>query len=140
MRLVNIYTDGACSKNGTPKASGGWAAILLDMSSGIEKEIAGKLQGSRQTNQRAEVTAVIEAMSLIKYPCTIIVYTDSMYVVGTMKNGWKINYNQDLWRTLNIIIEMKKLEVVWVHLKGHNGHSRQERCDRLAVQQTKEQL
>lgn len=136
MRLVNVYADGACSRNGAPDAKGGWAAILLDMSSGIEKTISGKLTGERQTNQRAEVTAVIEALSIIKYPCTVIVYTDSMYVVGTMKHGWKTKCNHDLWETLNLVIQLKKLEVVWAHLKGHNGHSRQERCDKLAVQQT----
>jgi ribonuclease HI len=136
MKLVNIYADGACSKNGTPDAKGGWAAILIDLASGTEKEIGGRLLGEKQTNQRAEVTAIIEALSLIKYECTIVIYTDSMYVIGTMKHQWKRKCNNDLWNTLDLIIKVKSLDITWVHCKGHSGNAIQERCDKLAVQYT----
>ncbi|MCY1714514.1 ribonuclease HI [Caproiciproducens galactitolivorans] len=138
MKRVEIFTDGACSGNPGP---GGFGAILRY--NGVEKEISGGEAGT--TNNRMELSGVIEALRLLKEPCEVILCSDSKYVCDAItkgwakswrKNGWrkadkKPALNADLWETLLPLLEKHKVTVNWV--KGHAGHPENERCDRLAV-------
>lgn len=138
MKHVDIFTDGACSGNPGP---GGWGAILRY--NGTEKEISG---GERETtNNRMELTAVIEALSKLKEPCEVTLWTDSKYVSdglskgwaeGWKKNGWKKAdkkpaLNPDLWDELLKLYNIHKVTIQWI--KGHAAHPENERCDRMAV-------
>ena len=134
--VIDIFTDGACSGNPGP---GGWGAILRHK--GIEKELFG---GERDTtNNRMEMTAVIEALRALKRPVAVRVHTDSQYVQkgisewihGWKKRGWKTAdkkpvKNEDLWRTLDGLAAQHTVEWHWV--KGHAGHAENERADELA--------
>ncbi len=141
MKEVTIYTDGACSGNPGP---GGWGAIL-DYK-GKRKELSG---GEAQTtNNRMELTAVIEALNALKEPCNVTVITDSKYVsdgitlgwaAGWKKNNWrkkdkKPALNPDLWDTLLSLCEEHTVTFNWI--KGHAGHPENERCDEMAVAQS----
>jgi ribonuclease HI len=133
---VDIYTDGACSGNPGP---GGWGAVLR--CNGKEKELFG---GERETtNNRMELTAVIEALRALKRPVAARVHTDSQYVQKGIsewihawkKRGWKTSgkqpvKNEDLWRTLDALAAQR--EVKWFWVKGHAGHPENERADALA--------
>lgn len=138
LKKIELFADGACSGNPGP---GGWGTILRF--NGKEKELSG---GSADTtNNRMEITAVLEGLKALKYPCSVTVTTDSQYVYnsivkgwaeGWRKNGWvkkdkKPALNADLWEEL--LNEIAKHEVNFVWIKGHNGHSENERCDALAV-------
>lgn len=142
MRFVEIYSDGACSGNPGP---GGFGAILR--CDGREKEVSGG--EPHTTNNRMELLGVITALEALKYPCEVRITTDSKYVVdgickgwaaGWKKRGWKKSdgepaLNPDLWDRLLSLLEVHKAEFVWV--KGHAGHPENERCDRLAVAESK---
>ena len=136
--LVTIYTDGACSGNPGP---GGWGVILSYK--GHKKELSG---GERQTtNNRMELTAVIEGLSALTRPCRVNVVTDSKYVVDAITLGWARKWraqgwmrnkkekalNPDLWETLLDLLDRHDVTFTWV--KGHAGHPENERCDELAV-------
>lgn len=134
--MIDIYTDGACSGNPGP---GGWGAILR--SGDTEKELCG---GEPQTtNNRMEITAVIEALRVLKRPVEARVHTDSQYVQkgisewihGWKRRGWKTAAkapvkNEDLWRELDRLASPHRIEWVWV--RGHAGHAENERADALA--------
>ncbi len=135
---MEIFTDGACSGNPGP---GGWAAILRYGSS--EKEISGGEEMT--TNNRMELTAVIEAVKLLKEPCEITITSDSSYVCNAFIKGWIDSWilkgwrkadkspvlNPELWQELLDALKAHKYEFIWV--KGHDGHPENERCDALAV-------
>lgn len=138
MRQITIYTDGACSGNPGP---GGWGAVLFYGEK--QKEISGG--ESKTTNQRMELTAVIEALKALKVEeWDITVYSDSAYIVNAFKqkwisnwqkNGWKNSKkedvaNQDLWKEL--IALMRKNRVRIEKVRGHSGDRWNERCDELA--------
>ncbi|MBR5552369.1 MAG: ribonuclease HI [Clostridia bacterium] len=138
MKTVNVYTDGACRGN---PGKGGWGAILEY--NGKRREMSG---GERETtNNRMELTAVIEALSALKEPCEVNLYSDSKYVIdglskgwaqGWKKNGWKKSdkspaLNPELWDKLLELSEKHKLNYFWI--KGHDGHPENERCDTLAT-------
>lgn len=138
MKKVSIYTDGACRGN---PGNGGWAAILEYK--GIRREICG---GERQTtNNRMELVAVIEALSRLKEPCEVDLYSDSKYVIDGLSKGWARSWkargwkksdnspalNPDLWEKLLELSKVHKLSYNWV--KGHDGHPENERCDELAT-------
>lgn len=140
MKKVYIFTDGACSGNPGP---GGWGAILRFQ--GTEKELSGGEADT--TNNRMELSGVIAALSALKEPCQVVLTSDSKYVIdsitkgwvyGWRKNGWiksdkKPALNVDLWEKLLALLEIHKVEFVWI--KGHAGHPENERCDRLAVKE-----
>ena len=140
MVRVEIFTDGACSGNPGP---GGWGAILRWK--GQEKELSGG--DSETTNNRMELTAVIESLKALKVPCVISLYTDSKYVMDGVnqwlpnwkKNNWKTANkksavkNIDLWQQLDELLP--KHEILWNWVKGHNGHPENERVDKLARDQ-----
>jgi len=133
---INVYTDGACKGNPGP---GGWGAVLeFD---GREREIYGGEPAT--TNNRMELTAVIEALSALKRPCRVVLHTDSQYVqkgITEWINGWKARgwktaarepvKNADLWRKLDEVV--RDHEIRWVWVKGHAGHDGNERADALA--------
>ena len=134
---IEIFTDGACSGN---PGIGGWGVLLRYKD--IEKELSG---GELETtNNRMELTAVIEALKALKTVCNITLYTDSKYVMcgitewleNWKKNGWRTSNkkgdvkNVDLWQQLDELI--KRHEIRWVWVKGHNGHIENERVDTLA--------
>lgn len=137
MEKVVIYTDGACSGNPGP---GGWGAIL--MYKGAKKEISG---GNRQTtNNIMELTAVVEGLKMLKFPCEVDLYSDSAYVVnafeqkwifGWLKKNWKTASgdpvkNKELWQEL---YELTKIHTVnFIKVKGHSDNEYNNRCDELA--------
>ena len=135
-RTCHIYTDGACKGNPGP---GGWGAVLEY--DGEEREIYG---GERATtNNRMELTAVIEALNALKRPCRILLHTDSQYVqkgITEWIGGWKARgwrtaakepvKNVDLWKKLDEAIGEHQIEWIWV--RGHSGHDGNERADALA--------
>jgi len=133
---VEIFTDGACKGNPGP---GGWGALLRFGQE--EKELFGGELGT--TNNRMELTAVIEALNALTRPCEVIVHTDSQYVQkgitewihGWKAKGWKTAAkapvkNADLWRRLDALAA--KHDVDWRWVKGHAGHEGNERADELA--------
>ena len=133
MKHVEIYTDGACSGNPGP---GGWGAILRH--NGREKELSGGEMDT--TNNRMEMTAVIMALSALKHPCRVDLYTDSQYVrSGVLEwmpkwkaTNWKKNIkNRDLWERIDSLNQTHKITWHWV--KGHTGHPENERADVLAT-------
>ncbi|MBR1604523.1 MAG: ribonuclease HI [Alphaproteobacteria bacterium] len=140
MARVEIFTDGACSGNPGP---GGWGAILRWK--GQEKELSG---GETQTtNNRMELTAVIESLKALKVSCVISLYTDSKYVMDGV-NQWLPNWKKNNWHTANKKTEVKNIdlwqqlddllpkhEILWNWVKGHNGHPENERVDKLARDQ-----
>ncbi len=132
---VIIHTDGGCLDN---PGVGGWAAVME--AGRHRKEISGGELAT--TNNRMELRAAIEALSLLKKPCTVEMHTDSQYVrngitkwlTGWKKNGWKTASkqpvkNDDLWRALDAAASPH--QVRWHWLKGHAGHDENERCDQL---------
>ena len=137
MKEVTIYTDGACSGNPGP---GGWGAILEHK--GQRKELSG---GERETtNNRMELLAAISALSALKEPCSVTLYTDSQYFSNAINLGWLRDWknkgwrrkggalkNPDLWQQLDALLQTHKVKVVWV--KGHAENEGNNRCDALAV-------
>lgn len=142
MTTIEIFTDGACSGN---PGAGGWGAILR--CNGAEKELSGG--APETTNNRMELTAVIEALKALKRECDITLYTDSRYVMDGVtqwmpnwkRNNWKTTNkksavkNLDLWLELDQLLPAHKIKWVWV--KGHNGHAENERVDKLARDEAK---
>lgn len=140
---VEIYTDGACSGN---PGAGGWASVLLYEQH--KKELYGNAKET--TNNRMELTAVIEALKALKRPCNVTLYSDSKYVVDSVNKDWVYKWeannwiksdkkpalNVDLWKELLALLEIHRVKFVWV--KGHNGNVYNERCDELAVSAIKE--
>ena len=137
-KTVELYTDGACSGNPGP---GGWGAILRF--GAHEKELSGG--EANTTNNRMELTAVIEGLRALKEPCSVRLTTDSRYVADGIGKGWAENWrkngwrkadkkpalNPDLWEQLLLLCATHELEICWI--KGHAGHPENERCDALAV-------
>ena len=138
MKTVQIYTDGACSGNPGP---GGWGAILVYNS--VEKELSGG--EARTTNNRMELTAVIQALLALRESCRVELYSDSKYVIDALEKGWawgwrrkgwiksdkKPALNPDLWTMLLDLTQQHEMHYHWV--KGHAENAFNNRCDALAV-------
>jgi len=133
---LKLFTDGACLGNPGP---GGWAAIL--QYGEHEKELVGGQDET--TNNQMELLAVISGLEALKRPSTLLIVTDSRYVMdgiqkwlaGWKRNGWKTAAkkpvkNEDLWRELDDMVA--KHQVTWQWVKGHAGHEENERADALA--------
>ncbi len=137
MEEIVIYTDGACSGNPGP---GGWGSILMHKE--YKKEIFGGKKDT--TNNVMELTAVIEALKLLKFKCKVQVFSDSAYVVNAFnqqwlevwqKNGWKNASkepvkNKELWEELYDLTQ--KHQVTFIKVKGHSDNQYNNRCDELA--------
>ncbi len=137
MEKVIIYTDGACSGNPGP---GGWGTIL--MYKDAKKELSG---GEKETtNNIMELTAVIEGLKKLKYPCEVEVYSDSAYVVNAFNEGWIYNWAKKNWKTADgkavknkgiwqELYELTKVhKVTFIKVKGHSDNEYNNRCDELA--------
>ena len=138
MKEVTIYTDGACSGN---PGAGGWGTILVYK--GREREMSGG--AAETTNNRMELTAVIEGLKALKEACKVTVVTDSQYVANGINLGWAQSWkangwrkkdkkpalNPELWDELLTLIAKHEVTIEWV--KGHDGHPENERCDKMAV-------
>lgn len=133
---VHLFTDGACSGNPGP---GGWGALLRY--GAHEKEIGGGAEDT--TNNRMEMMAVIEGLSALKDPCRVTLHTDSKYVMDGVtkymaqwkRNGWRTAdrkdvKNRDLWERIDALLQIH--DVRWIWVKGHAGHTENERADALA--------
>jgi ribonuclease HI len=134
--MVEIYCDGACSGN---PGVGGWGCILR--AGEREKELSGA--EGHTTNNRMELSAAIAGLEALKQPCTVVLTSDSQYLVkgmtewlkGWIRRGWRNSkkeevLNRDLWERLHLLAQ--RHAVTWVWVRGHNGHRENERCDELA--------
>ena len=146
MKHIEIYTDGACSGNPGP---GGWGAILRFRTAQkvYEKELSGG--EANTTNNRMEMTALLEALRQLKEPCAIDLYSDSKYVIDALEKGWawgwkkrgwvksdkKPALNSDLWEILLTLTQKHDVHYHWV--KGHAENPKNNRCDELAVSEWK---
>ena len=137
-KTVSLYTDGACKGN---PGKGGWGVLMRYGSH--EKELFGG--EAHTTNNRMELTAIIQGLAALKRPCAVVIYTDSQYVKNGMeqwihgwkKNGWKTASkqpvkNEDLWQQLDRLAAQHQIQWQWV--RGHAGHAENERADKLANQ------
>lgn len=148
MKKVTVYTDGACSVN---PGVGGWAAVLIYKNT--KKEISGGELNT--TNNRMEISAALNALTALKEPCEVDLYTDSSYLCNTYSNGWIFNWlrkdwkksdnkpveNRDLWERMLKLTNIHK--VSWHHVKGHADNEFNNRCDELAraeIKKLKKQL
>jgi len=141
---VTLYTDGACSGNPGP---GGWAAILKHPGSDAVRKLSGG--HPRTTNNRMEMTAVIEGLKALKRgkKWRVHLVSDSEYVIKGLTewlprwiaNDWRRGRkagappvkNVDLWKVLHALTQ--RHEMSYEHIRGHTGHPENEECDRLAV-------
>lgn len=143
MKAVTLYTDGACRGNPGP---GGWGVLMVFGEN--EKELCGG--EPETTNNRMELTAVIEGLAALKESCAVSIYTDSTYVMkgasewmaGWKKRNWRGSNkkpvkNVDLWQSLDK--EMERHTIEWHWVKGHSGHAGNERADQLANRGTDQQ-
>ena len=145
MKTVTLYTDGACSGNPGP---GGWGAILEFK--GTEKELSGG--ESSTTNNRMELTAVIEGLKALKESCIVELYSDSKYVIDALEKGWAQSWrekgwkkadkkpalNPDLWAQLLDLTAKHQMRYHWV--KGHADNPKNNRCDQMAVAESQKRI
>jgi ribonuclease HI len=138
LNTIDIYTDGACKGNPGP---GGWGVLLK--SAEARKELYGGELDT--TNNRMEMTAVIEALAALKRPCKLTLHVDSQYVLkgmtewlpGWKARGWKTATkapvkNVDLWQRLDALVNGGSHQIEWRWVRGHNGDPGNERADQLA--------
>lgn len=142
MKEIILYTDGSCSKNPGP---GGWGAILQYKQHKLE--LSGGAVST--TNNQMELTGVIEGLKALNEPCKVELYTDSQYIVNAINKGWLRNWqkngwkksdkspvlNKELWLEIIALLEKHQVSVNWV--KGHAENEYNNRCDQMAVAQTK---
>lgn len=133
-----LFTDGACIGNPGP---GGWAYILREVDGNTQREASGG--EAKTTNNRMELTAVIEGLSALKGPSDVELCSDSEYVLkgisewleGWIQRGWRTAskkpvQNDDLWQQIDELIHVHNVDVAWT--RGHTGHPENERCDQMA--------
>lgn len=142
---VKLYTDGACSGNPGP---GGYGAILIYNM--VEKEVSGGEKNT--TNNKMEITAVLEGLKLLKEPCNVTVYSDSAYVVNSIEKGWIYNWRKNNWiksdksKVKNIELWEELLRLMSIHnvnfikVKGHSDNEYNNRCDKLAVEESRKYM
>ena len=142
MKQIKIYADGACSGNPGP---GGWGAIL--MYGEHKKELSGG--AAETTNNRMELQGVIAALKALNEACAVDLYTDSQYIVNAVEKGWVYKWqakgwmrnakeaakNPDLWQELLDLMETHNVKFHWV--KGHGDNPWNNRCDELAVAESR---
>ncbi len=138
MKIVDIYTDGACSGN---PGAGGYCSILIY--NGVEKMVSGSEIST--TNNRMELLAVIKGLESLKEPCIVNLYSDSQYVVDAFNKGWISSWQESNWRTANKkevknidlwqeLLKLSKIhEITFIKVKGHSDNEYNNRCDKIAV-------
>lgn len=145
MKEVILYTDGACSGNPGP---GGWGALLIW--NGTEKELSGGEPNT--TNNRMEMTAIIEGLKALKEKCHVKIHSDSALIINAFNQHWITNWqkrgwkksnkkpveNQDLWKKMLKVMGPHKVD--WIKVKGHSTNELNNRVDRIAVAATKQYL
>jgi ribonuclease HI len=139
LKKVELFCDGACIGNPGP---GGWGTLLRF--GDTEKELGGG--EAHTTNNRMEMTALLAGLKALKEPCAIVVTSDSQYVVHAVQKGWLKAWqrsgwvrgpkkepvrNADLWKEIAAQLQKHQVEMIWV--RGHNGHTENERCDKIAA-------
>ncbi|MEW6696315.1 MAG: ribonuclease HI [Bacillota bacterium] len=143
LKNVTLYTDGACSGNPGP---GGYGVVLLYKDH--RKEMSGGFRDT--TNNRMEILAAIVGLESLKEPCNVTLYTDSQYLINSIEKGWAKKWrangwmrnkkepalNADLWERLLKLCDTHRVKFIWV--RGHSGNIENERCDRLAVEASKQ--
>ena len=143
LKKVTIYTDGACSGN---PGIGGWGAILIYG----DRELELSDYSNETTNNRMEMTAAVEALKKLRYPCEVDLYSDSSYLVNAFgrnwiskwsENGWVTSkkepvLNVDLWQELISLYQIH--HVTWLKVKGHSDNDYNNRCDKLATTAVKQ--
>ena len=125
--MIEIYTDGAYSSS---RNQGGWAFVVVQDNKVIHKDYEGLLN---TTNNRMEIMGMFKALEWVKQnsiPLPIKIYTDSMYVIGTLTLNWKMKKNIDLWEKL---LPLVNKDIQYLHVKGHDGNKFNEECDKWAV-------
>lgn len=137
MEKVTIYTDGACSGNPGP---GGWGAVLIYKNT--KKEISGAKKNT--TNNEMELTAALESLKMLKFPCEVDLYSDSAYLVNGFLQGWIYNWQKNNWQTADkkpvknkeiweqIYDLTTKHKVTFIKVKGHADNELNNRCDEMA--------
>lgn len=137
MEKVTIYTDGACSGNPGP---GGWGAVLIYKDT--KKEISGAKKDT--TNNEMELTAALEALKMLKFPCEVDLHSDSAYLVNGFLQGWIYNWQKNNWKTADkkpvknkeiweqIYNLTKTHKVTFIKVKGHADNELNNRCDEMA--------
>lgn len=142
MKVVDVYTDGACSGN---PGAGGYCAILIY--NGFEKVVCGS--EDMTTNNRMELLAVIYGLEALKEPCKVNLYSDSQYVIDAFNQGWINSWQLNGWRTANKkevknvdlwqrLLELKsKHQITFIKVKGHADNEYNNRCDKIAVDEYK---
>ena len=138
MKSVEIFTDGACSGN---PGTGGYGAILKY--NGHVKEISEGFKCT--TNNRMELLAAITALEMLKEACSVTLYSDSKYLVDSVNLGWIEKWKSNGWKRnskekaknidllVRLITQLEKHSVKFIWVKGHDGHTENERCDTLAT-------
>ncbi len=145
--LVHLFCDGACLGNPGP---GGWAYLLRVQTAEGSKEKEGAGAEPDTTNNRMELMAAIMGLEILSKPCKVVITGDSQYVlkgIGGWLEGWKRNgwrkkdgkpvINDDLWKRLDLQLQRHRVETVWV--RGHQGHTENERVDTLAREAAQKQ-
>lgn len=137
---IHLYADGACSGNPGP---GGWGVVLKCPARDLEKQLSGGEAAT--TNNRMELTAVIQGLQALKKPCRVVVTTDSRYVADAFRAGWLDKWQRNGWRTANkqpvknedlwreLLAATQRHRVSWEWIRGHAGHPENEIADKLAV-------
>ena len=140
MKHVDIYTDGACRGNGKENTIGAYGIVLIYNE--LKKEMKKACKDT--TNNIMELSAVIEALKMLKEPCSVTLYSDSAYVVNAVNNKWLLNWQKNGWKTSNkepvknkelwenLISLLKIHDVTFVKVKGHADNLFNNRCDELA--------
>lgn len=140
MKHVDIYTDGACRGNGRKNTIGGYGIVLI--TNDYRKEI--KKAFNDTTNNIMELSGAVEALKMLKEPCSVTLYSDSAYVVNAVNNKWISNWQKNGWKTSakgpvknkklweDLILLLKIHDVTFVKVKGHADNLFNNRCDELA--------
>lgn len=148
MKVVEIYTDGACRGNGQENTIGAYGIVFLY--NGIKKEIKRAFRNT--TNNIMELSAVVDALTMLKEPCEVRLYSDSAYVINALNQGWLDNWQRNGWKTSSkepvknrqlwekLIELIKKHKVEFVKVKGHSSNEMNNRCDQLANEAMDEML
>lgn len=139
-KIVEIYADGGCRSNGIESAIGGYGVVLI-----YKENIKEFKKGFKNTtNNIMELTAVIDALSMLKEPCIVKLYSDSAYVINAFKNGWTEKWqkngwissakqpvkNKELWEKLIYLTKIHDIE--FIKVQGHADNYYNNRCDELA--------